>query len=125
MEAALKSGPAEEWEALFNEAGVPSGSVLTVPQILNEDQITGRKFVESLPATVTGGQPIRVTRPGFRLDADYPEPCSAVRNLGNTAEQWLHVIGYSPDESRPCGSAVSVTYAKSADREGIDNFCRS
>ena len=74
LEAALKSRSATEWEALFNEAGVPSGCVLTVPEILNEAQITGRKFVETLPSTVTGNRPMRVTRPGFQLDTDYPEP---------------------------------------------------
>lgn len=97
LEAALKARPAAEWEALFNGAGVPSGCVLTVPEILQEAQVTGRKFVEALPATVTGGRPMRVTRPGFRLDADFPEPAPPP-GLGQETERWLRALGYGADE---------------------------
>lgn len=97
LEAALKARPATEWEALFNGAGVPSGCVLTVPEVLKEAQVTGRKFVETLPAAVTGGRPMRVTRPGFRLDADFPEPAPPPQ-LGQETERWLRALGYGADE---------------------------
>jgi CoA:oxalate CoA-transferase len=109
LESALKTRSAEEWEALFNKAGVPSGCVLSVPQILGEAQITGRKFVETLPVTVTGSQPMRVTRPGFRLDADYPEPAPPPQ-LGQDTEHWLGAIGYSPEEIASLRERGVVTY---------------
>lgn len=97
LEVALKARSAAEWEALFNAAGVPSGCVLSVPEILREPQVTGRRFVETLPATVTGNQPMRVTRPGFRLGEDYPEP-SPPPQLGQDTERWLRAVGYGDDE---------------------------
>ena len=109
LETALKARPAEEWEALFNKAGVPSGCVLSVPQILEEAQITGRKFVETLPATVTGNQPMRVARPGFLLDVDYPEPAPPPQ-LGQDTEHWLGTIGYSPEEIASLRERGVVTY---------------
>lgn len=97
LEAALKARPAVEWEAMFNKAGVPSGCVLTVPEILAEAQVSGRKFVETLSATVSGGQPMRVTRPGFRLDADFPVP-TPPPELGQDTGHWLTELGFQPDE---------------------------
>ena len=97
LERALKSRSAAEWEALFNEHGVPSGCVLTVPQILNEAQITGRKFVETLPSALAANHPMRVTRPGFRLDIDYPQPAPPPL-LGQDTERWLQSVGYSAAE---------------------------
>lgn len=97
LELGLKEKPATEWESIFNEAGVPSGCVLGVPEILTQAQLTGRKFVETLDATVTGDQPMRVTRPGFLLDIGYPHPAPPPV-LGHDTEQWLAEIGYSPAE---------------------------
>jgi crotonobetainyl-CoA:carnitine CoA-transferase CaiB-like acyl-CoA transferase len=97
LEAALESRSAAEWEALCNEAGVPAGCVLTVPEILSAPQITGRKFVETLGATLGGNRPMRITRPGFRLDVDYPEPVPPPL-LGQDTERWLRTLGYSAQE---------------------------
>jgi CoA:oxalate CoA-transferase len=97
LELALKAKTATEWEALFNAEGVPAGCVLTVPEILNEAQLGGRKFVETLDARVTGDQAMRVTRPGFLLDAAYPEP-DPPPALGEQTEQWLEAVGYRPEE---------------------------
>jgi len=97
LELALKARTAAEWEALFNEAGVPSGCVLTVPEILKEAQLRERGFVETLDAMVTGDQPMRVTRPGFLLDVAYPQP-DPPPGLGHHTEHWLAAIGYRPDE---------------------------
>jgi CoA:oxalate CoA-transferase len=110
IEAALKARPADEWERLFNAKGVPAGCVLTVPQILSEEQIVGRNFIEILDATVSGGQAMRVTRPGFRLEQDYPEPVPPP-HLGQDTERWLGDLGYSPEETAALRAQGTVTFA--------------
>ena len=97
LELALKARPAAEWERVFNAAGVPSGRVLTVPEILKETQIMERGFVETLDAAVTGGQPMRVARPGFLLDDPFPTPDPPPR-LGHQTEAWLAALGYGARE---------------------------
>ena len=81
IEEALAARPAEEWEDLLNTRGVPAGRVLGVPEILTEPQIVERGLVEALPLEGSRGDPLRVTRPGFRLDEAFPPP-SAPPALG-------------------------------------------
>src|SRR3546814_390908 len=93
LEAALASRPARDWETLLNEHGVPAGQVLTIPQILAEPHVAGRDFVETLDATGSRGR-LRITRPGFRLETDYPAPQPPPR-LGADTRRWLSEIGYT------------------------------
>ena len=43
IEEALAGGPAAAWEAKLNKAGVPAGRVLTIPQVLEEEQVRRRR----------------------------------------------------------------------------------
>ena len=110
LEEALNSRSAKEWEQIFNDAGVPSGCVLTVPEILGADQVTGRKFVETLDATLRGDRQMRVTRPGFRLDVDYPQP-SPPPMLGQDTQKWLISLGYTRDEESALRERGVITNA--------------
>jgi crotonobetainyl-CoA:carnitine CoA-transferase CaiB-like acyl-CoA transferase len=86
---------AAEWEQLMIEAGVPAGRVLTVPEILDHPQVTGRQFITKFEQAegaqiLTGG--------GFRLsdaEAQAPGPAPA---LSQHTEPWLHKLGYSADK---------------------------
>lgn len=97
LETALAAKGAEEWEALFNARGVPAGCVLSVPQVLREPQVTGRDFVETLDGQTSSGAPLRVTRPGFRIDGGFPPP-SPPPVLGQDTERWLLALGYTAAE---------------------------
>jgi CoA:oxalate CoA-transferase len=99
LEAALAAKGAEEWEALFNAAGVPAGAVLSVPQVLREAQVTERHFVETLAGEANSGTAMRVTRPGFQIAGGFPAP-SPPPALGQDTEHWLKVLGYSAEEIR-------------------------
>ncbi|MGY3233435.1 CoA:oxalate CoA-transferase [Bradyrhizobium sp. USDA 4472] len=109
LEVALAAKPAVEWEALFNAKGVPAGCVLSVPEVLREQQVTSRKFVESLKANVTGGQTMRVTRPGFLLESDYPEP-SPPPSLGQDTMKWLRQIGFKDAEIETFGRRGVIAF---------------
>ena len=110
LEAALAARAAVEWERLLNDRGVPAGCVLTVREVLREGQITGRKFVEQLSAEVSGSQQMRITRPGFRLQDDYPEP-SPPPQLGQDTERWLKNLGYRDTDFAAFGQLGVVAFA--------------
>lgn len=97
LEIALATRGAEDWEALFNAYGVPAGCVLSVPQILQQDHLTGREFVEELAGETPGGTALRITRPGFKLDEAYPRP-SLPPELGQDTVRWLSALGYSAED---------------------------
>lgn len=97
IEQCLAARSAAEWEELFNENGVPAGQVLSLPEILENPQLTGRQFVESLTTTGTNGEALRVTRPGFRLDEPLSEP-SSPPVLGSDTRAWLHELGRTDEQ---------------------------
>ena len=94
---ALKAKSAEQWEEIFNAAGVPAGCVLSVQEALRQPQLVGRRFVETLPGEPVDGHELRVTRPGFLLDEDFPQP-SAPPALGADTAVWLEKLGYGRAE---------------------------
>src|SRR5208337_2231972 len=74
-----------------------SGCVLGVPEVLAEEQVVGRAFVETLAATNPKGERLRVTRPGFRFEEAFPTPPPPPR-LGADTAQWLERLGYGADD---------------------------
>lgn len=110
IEDRLAARPAAEWEILLNDNGVPAGRVLTVPEILEEQQIVSRKLVETLGVSNKDGQPLRIMRPGFRFDEDYPQP-SDPRQLGADTATWLARIGFTGDEIAALTQAGTVKCA--------------
>jgi CoA:oxalate CoA-transferase len=120
LERALSARGAAEWEALFNARGVPSGCVLTVPQVLREAQVTGRGFVEDLAGKTSGGAPLRVTRPGFRLGEPFPQP-TPPPELGQDTARWLAALGYTEAEIEALrASGVTEGTARTGKVKGAD-----
>ncbi|NDB70194.1 MAG: CoA transferase, partial [Methylocystaceae bacterium] len=112
LEIALAVKGAEEWETLLNTNGVPAGQVLTVPQVLQEAQIYDRGFVEEVDCQTSAGKRLRVTRPGFLIDADYPRP-SPPPMLGQHTEHWLRELGYDIHEIDRLGPSAFRSTQKS------------
>ncbi|MGY3464379.1 crotonobetainyl-CoA:carnitine CoA-transferase CaiB-like acyl-CoA transferase [Bradyrhizobium sp. LM6.11] len=107
LNQALSCKPAEEWEAQMNLAGVPAGCVLTVSQVLQQPQLLERGFVETLAPEQDGAQPLRIMRPGFRLDEEFSVP-SPPATLGADTERWLQRLGYSYAEVEQLVSSRAV-----------------
>lgn len=121
LNEALGAKAAEDWESELNAAGVPAGCVLTVPQVLREPQLLERHFVETLPARPGDGEPLRITRPGFRLDEDFTPPALAPE-LGADTERWLGQLGYSVQDIAQLvasGAVAGVTSDQSIAKENI------
>ena len=97
IEAALASKSAADWESLLNEAGVPAGRVLTVPEALALEQVRGRGLVEEIERPDTIDQPLHLITAGYKLDGakrlHAPPP-----RLGEHTEEVLSSVGYSQNE---------------------------
>jgi crotonobetainyl-CoA:carnitine CoA-transferase CaiB-like acyl-CoA transferase len=88
IERALASAPASVWEERFNRAGVPAGRVLTIPQVLQEPQITSRNMTTHFEA-VAGDRPLTVIRGGFLVDGEAPRPLQPPPKLGEHTNEIL------------------------------------
>lgn len=98
IEAALKSRSASEWEEVLNDAGVPSGQVLSVPQILDHEQVKSRDFVVSMPEVPGLGKPAYVSRGGFMINREGAKPSTPPPMLGAQTDAWLRKLGYDADD---------------------------
>ncbi|MCK1743196.1 CoA transferase [Bradyrhizobium sp. 139] len=116
LNKALSCKPADEWEAQMNLAGVPAGCVLTVSQVLQQPQLLERGFVETLAPEQDGAQPLRITRPGFRLDEEFSVPLPPA-TLGADTERWLQRLGYSYAEVEQLVSSRAVGTPKQGEAD--------
>jgi len=63
----FRKRPAEHWLALFADAGIPSGAINTVPQILSDPHVAARDMVVTVPHPTAGsvrlvGVPYKLSR---------------------------------------------------------------
>jgi crotonobetainyl-CoA:carnitine CoA-transferase CaiB-like acyl-CoA transferase len=98
LEGALAVRPALEWERILNEAGVPAGSVLTVPEALQSPQVASRRLVQTFGDVPGVQRPVSVLTAGFKLSNGDPAAGSAPPALGADTEAVLSEAGYTADE---------------------------
>lgn len=87
IEEALASRPAAEWEQLLNDAGVPAGRVLTIPQVLTEPQVIERDVTARFENVTGTDGPLTVVRGGFMVDGTAPLPKAPPPSLGEHMEE--------------------------------------
>lgn len=92
---ALMRRSAAEWERELIEAGVPAGRVLSVPEILNHEHLSGRDFVSEFES-VAGMQ--RVTRGGFLFSEGQASPPGPAPVLSQHTDPWLARLGYDSEQ---------------------------
>jgi CoA:oxalate CoA-transferase len=98
IEAALACRSARTWAALLNAEGVPSGEILTVPEILAHPQVTNSGLVKRFPDAPGVGREVAVVRSGFRLASGDPEPLTPPPEVGADTKLILQTLGLSEDE---------------------------
>lgn len=98
IEAGLASKPAAEWEDLLNAAGVPAGQVLTVPEVLAQQQVKDRDFIAGFADVPGLSGRAQMSRGGFMFNGSSPMPQTPPPRLGAHTATWLDNLGYDAAE---------------------------
>lgn len=98
LEVVLKTRPARDWAKELNRIGVPSGAVLTVPEVLQMPQIADRGFLHTFQQVPGVDRDIAVTTTGIKLDGDAPKVSAPPPLLGEHNHEIWGELGLSSQE---------------------------
>ncbi len=98
LEKSLRERSASEWSETLNAAGVPAGTVLTVPEVLDHPQVRDRGMIGSFTDVPGADCDIRVARTGVKIDGEPPAVDAPPPTLGQHSEQVLGEFGLNSDE---------------------------
>jgi CoA:oxalate CoA-transferase len=98
IENGLVLRSAEEWEVILNNANVPAGRVLTIPEALEHPQIRHRELVQSFEPVQGIDRPVKILRSGFKIKDTLVGVKSPPPNLGQDTDKLLTDLGYTAGE---------------------------
>ena len=94
LETVLTTRLAEDWARELNAVGVPSGAVMSVPNILSHPQVAGRGFIARFENVPGVDRPIEVARMGAIIDGKRPAVSTPPPMLGADSDGILSDLGY-------------------------------
>jgi crotonobetainyl-CoA:carnitine CoA-transferase CaiB-like acyl-CoA transferase len=92
LDAAFKRGTRDEWLTTLRDAGVPSGSVRDVAEVLTDPHLKARAMIAELHHSTVG--PINVIGSPIKLSATPPAIRDAPPTLGQHRDAILSELGY-------------------------------
>ncbi|QFS82506.1 CaiB/BaiF CoA-transferase family protein [Roseivivax sp. THAF197b] len=95
LETVLTKRPAADWVAELNPLSVPVGPVLSVPDVLETEQITGRDLIAEVE---TEDETLRLCASPVRMGTQRPAPQSAPPALGADNARIWGDLGLSAQE---------------------------
>ena len=95
INAALKAHPAQHWMDLFNEAGIPSGPILTIEEMFLHPQAAARELLVKLAHPALGE--FKTTGLGVKL-SDTPGRIARPPLVGEHTDEVLSAHGFTPAE---------------------------
>ena len=84
LETVLRTRPARDWAEELNRIGVPSGAVLTVPEILDMPQVAERGFLNSYKSVPGIERDIQVVTTGIKMNGHAPSVATPHLSSDNT-----------------------------------------
>jgi CoA:oxalate CoA-transferase len=97
--ACLAERPAGEWEQLLGDAGVPVGAVRSVPELLNDAQVSARDLLRRLDLPEQGRDAALPTA-GFKLNGRRVAPERSPPVLAADTDSVLAELGYDAPQRR-------------------------
>ena len=98
LEEVLKTRPARDWAKELNRIGVPSGAVLSVPEILEMPQVADRGFLNTFEDVPGVGRDIQVATTGIKLNGAAPAVETPPPILGEHNQEIWRDLGFTPDD---------------------------
>ena len=98
LEEAMIGKGAAAWVEELNQAGVPAGIVLSVPEALAQPQIAGREMIGTFKDVPGVGRDVRMARTGIKLDGNAVKTGRPPPALGQHNDELLTELGFSSDE---------------------------
>ncbi len=98
LEKELRAKSAHEWAEAMNAVGIPSGAILSVPEILAHPQISERGMLTDFKDAPGTGRDIRLARNAVKMDGDALSVNTPPPELGADNEDIFGQLGVGPDE---------------------------